>query len=117
MLLVFVLSRFAHHGEYLALDLSRQCSDAVQISRFHQICRLYRCDGQGFPILINRYTTGQNNSNTHIGVKCRRSSVRVTDVVHPALTLKNDALVAERVLQIEHVQDAKFVTLNCLRKS
>jgi hypothetical protein len=37
----------------------------------------------------------------------------VADVVHPALTLKRDALVAERLLQIEHVQNAKFVTLDC----
>ena len=61
VLLLFVLSRFMHHGEYLALDLCRQFSDAIQISRFHQIWRLYRCDGQCSPILIDRYTTGQNN--------------------------------------------------------
>jgi len=60
-LLLFVLSRFAHYGEHLALDLCRQFSDALQISRFHQICRLYRRDGQCLPILINRHTTGQNN--------------------------------------------------------
>ena len=36
-------------------------SDAIQISRFHQICRLYRRDGQCLPVLINRHTTGQNN--------------------------------------------------------
>jgi hypothetical protein len=36
--------------------------------------------------------------------------------LHPALTLKNDALVAERLLQIEHIQNAKFVTLDYLTK-
>src|SRR5215813_12377314 len=59
--LVVVLSRFAHHREHFALDLCRQFSNAVQISRFHQICWLYRRDGQCLPILIYRHTTGQNN--------------------------------------------------------
>ena len=59
--ILFALSRFAHHREHFALDLCRQFSDAVQISRFHQICRLYRRDAQCLPILINRHTTGQNN--------------------------------------------------------
>ena len=36
--LPFILSRFTHHGEHLALDLCRQFTDAVQISRFHQVC-------------------------------------------------------------------------------
>jgi hypothetical protein len=40
----------------------------------------------------------------------------VTDVVHPALTLKRNALVAERLLQIEHVQNAKFVALDSFTK-
>ena len=59
--LLFLLARFAHYGEHLALDLRRQFSDTLQISRFHQICRLYRCDGQCLPTLINRHSTGQSN--------------------------------------------------------
>jgi hypothetical protein len=39
------------------------------------------------------------------------AACRIADVIYPALAAKMNALVAKRLFQIDHVQDAEFMSV------